>query len=73
MATGSYQSMIQVHLQVVAVLMSDWLVFCLDHQMKLLWKTTPLHKLNGVTVVYTHLHTTNIHSLKGTCNLRSQR
>ena len=77
MATGSYQSMIQVYLQVVAVLMSDWSVLCLDHQLKLLWKTMPLHKLNSVTIVYTHLHTlipTNIHSLihlKGTCNLRS--
>ena len=77
MATGSYHSLIQLHLQVVAVLMSDWSVLCLDHQLKLLWKTTPLHKLHGVTIVYTHLHTlvpTNIHSLihlKGTCNVRS--
>ena len=71
----SYQLMVQVHRQVVAVLMSDWSVLFLDHQLKLLWKTTPPHKLNGVTIVYTHMHTlvpTNIDPLTHTfetCNL----
>ena len=47
MATGflrSYQSMVQVRRQVVAVLMSDWSVLCLDHRLRLLWKTTPLRE-----------------------------
>lgn len=41
MATGylrTYQSMIQVREQVVAVLTADWTVLCLDHELKLLWK-----------------------------------
>ena len=45
MATGfllPYQSMLQVHHQVVALLMSDWSVLCLDHQLKLLWKARSL-------------------------------
>ena len=45
MATGflrSYQSMVQVRRQVVAILLSDWSVLCLDHELKLLWKTPPL-------------------------------
>ena len=45
MATGflrPYQSMLQVRHQVVALLMSDWSVVCLDHQLKLLWKAPPL-------------------------------
>ena len=45
MATGflrPYQSMLQVRHQVVALLMSDWSVLCLDHQLKLLWKAPPL-------------------------------
>ena len=45
MATGflrPYQSMLQVRQQVVALLMSDWSVLCLDHQLKLLWKAPPL-------------------------------
>lgn len=42
MATGylqPYQSMLQVRRQVVAVLTDDWTVLCLDHELKLLWKT----------------------------------
>ena len=45
MATGflrPYQSMVQVRHQVVALLMSDWSVLCLDHQLKLLWKVPSL-------------------------------
>lgn len=45
MGTGflhPYQSMVQVRHQVVVLLMSDWSVLCLDHQLKLLWKAPPL-------------------------------
>ena len=41
MATGylqRYQSMVQMRKQVVVVLLSDWMVICLDHTLKLLWK-----------------------------------
>ena len=47
MATGflrPYQSMVQVRQQVVVLLMSDWSVVCLDHQLKLLWKVPPLKR-----------------------------
>jgi len=45
MATGflrPYQSMIQVRQQVVVVLASDWTVVCLDHELRLLWKSQPI-------------------------------
>ncbi len=41
MATGylqKYQSMVQVRHQVITLLMADWTVLCLDHNLKLLWK-----------------------------------
>jgi hypothetical protein len=46
-ATGylkQYQSMVQVRQQVIVVLMSDWQVLCLSHELKLLWKAQPLEK-----------------------------
>lgn len=41
MKTGylqKYQSMVQVRHQVIVVLMSDWTVYCLDHNLKILWR-----------------------------------
>ncbi|KAL5466741.1 hypothetical protein EMCRGX_G030890 [Ephydatia muelleri] len=41
----TYQSMVQVREQVVAVLTSDWTVLCLNHHLKLMWKV----KVTGET------------------------
>lgn len=41
--------------QVVVVLASDWTVVCLDHELKLLWKSQPIkHTEDTIHIRYTH-------------------
>ena len=54
MASGylrRYQSMLQIRHQVVAVLMSDWMVLCFDHELKLLWKVKVADKEKELNLI----------------------